>query len=142
MDNGQSSADIIHSSIKKGQSMEQEKNNPLKEKSYSLALQIVRETKKMMDEREYILSRQLLRSGTSIGANVEEANQGESKADFIHKLSIANKEAVETNYWLRLLRDSDTLDKSVAESLLTSCREVERLLTSILKTSKARFNQR
>lgn len=122
--------------------MEQEKNNPLKEKSYNLALQIVKTTKKMIEDREFILSRQLLRSGTSIGANIEEANQAESKADFIHKLSIANKEAVETNYWLRLLRDSNTLDYDVAESLLTSCREVERLLTSILKTSKARYGQR
>ena len=62
------------------------------------------------EKKEFVLSKQVLRSGTSIGANIEEAYQGESKADFIHKLSIANKEAFETHYWLRLLRDSDLLE--------------------------------
>lgn len=62
------------------------------------------------EKKEFVLSKQVLRSGTSIGANIEEANQAQSKADFIHKLSIANKEAFETNYWLRLLRDSNLLN--------------------------------
>lgn len=120
---------------------EQTKNNPLKDKSYHFALQIIRTTRKMMAEHEYILSRQLLRSGTSVGANIEEASQGESKADFIHKLAIANKEAVETNYWLRLLRDSEILEHATANSLLSDCRELERLLTSSLKTSKDRYQR-
>lgn len=68
-------------------------------------------------EKEFVLSKQILRSGTSIGANIEEANQAQSKTDFIHKLSIAQKESAETNYWLRLLRDSEFLTEKQAESL-------------------------
>ena len=82
----------------------------LKEKSYEFALRTVNLYKFIVAEKkEYVLSRQILRSGTSIGANVEEAGQRQSKADFIHKLSIAQKEAFETSYWLRLLRDTEFL---------------------------------
>ena len=88
------------------------------------------------EKKEFVLSKQLLRSGTSIGANIEEANQAESKADFIHKLCIANKEAFETNYWLRLLRDSDILTQNQADSLISDCEELQKLLTSSIKTSK------
>lgn len=88
------------------------------------------------EKREFILSKQLLRSGTSIGANIEEANQAESKPDFIHKLCIANKEAFETNYRLRLLRDSEVLTAKQAESLLLDCEELQKLLTALIKTSK------
>lgn len=77
--------------------------NALKQKSYSFALEVVKACKELQAEKEFILSKQLLRSGTAIGALVEEANQAESKADFIHKLYIANKEANETQYWIRLL---------------------------------------
>jgi four helix bundle protein len=66
------------------------------------------------EKKEFVLSKQILRSGTSIGANIEEANQAQSKADFDHKLSIANKEAFETHYWLRLLRDSEILEEKIA----------------------------
>lgn len=90
------------------------------------------------DKKEYVLSKQVLRSGTSIGANIEEAHQGESKADFIHKLSIANKEAFETNYWLRLLRDSDLLETKIADSLLVDCDELQKILVSSIKTAKSR----
>jgi len=82
------------------------------------------------------LSKQILRSGTSIGANIEEANQGQSKSDFIHKLSIALKESFETHYWLRLLRDSEILEDKIANSLLVDCEEVQKMLTSSIKTSK------
>ena len=86
------------------------------------------------------MSKQVLRSGTSIGANIEEANQGQSKADFIHKLSIANKEAFETNYWLRLLRDSEIIESKLAESILSDCEELQRMLTASIKTSEAWVN--
>lgn len=88
------------------------------------------------EKKEFVLSKQVLRSGTSIGANIEEANQAESKADFIHKLCIANKEAFETNYWLRLLRDSNILTEKQAGSLINDCEELQKLLTSSIKTSK------
>ncbi len=116
--------------------MSETKQNPLKEKSYAFALKIILITKQMNESKEFVLAKQLLRSGTSIGALVEEANQAESKADFIHKLSIANKEANETHYWLRLLKDTNTLDVNRAVDLIESCRELEKLLTAILKTSK------
>jgi four helix bundle protein len=84
---------------------------------------------------------QILRSGTSIGANVEEANQAQSKADFIHKLSIAQKESFETDYWLRLLRDSNYLTEKQANSVLNDCQELQKLITSSIKTSKAGLNK-
>lgn len=116
--------------------MSKTKSNPLKEKSYAFALKIVLVTKQMNENKEYVLAKQLLRSGTSIGALVEEANQAESKADFIHKLSIANKEANETHYWLRLLMDANILDSNRTTDLIEFCRELEKLLTAILKTTK------
>ena len=116
--------------------MEKKKDNPLKDKSYAFALQIILTTRTMNENKEFVLAKQLLRCGTSIGANVEEANQGESKADFIHKLSIANKEAHETRYWLRLLKDSTILSIDRADELIASCSELERLLISILNTSR------
>lgn len=113
-------------------------NKILKEKSYNFALRSVKLFQYLsVEKKEYILSKQVMRSGTSIGANIEEAYQGQSKADFIHKLSIANKEAFETHYWLRLLRDSEILEIKIAESLLTDCDELQRLLVSSIKTSKS-----
>jgi four helix bundle protein len=113
------------------------RDSVLREKSYNFALRMVKLFNFLAKEKqEFVLSKQLLRSGTSIGANVEEANQAESKADFIHKLCIANKEAFETNYWLRLLRDSDILTQKQAESLIADCEELQKLLTSSIKTSK------
>lgn len=109
----------------------------LKTKSYSFALRTVKLYQYLVKEKnEYVLSKQILRSGTSIGANIEEANQAQSKADFIHKLSIALKESFETHYWLRLLRDSEILEDKIANSLLTDCVEVQKILTSSIKTSK------
>ncbi len=109
----------------------------LKTKSYNFALRTVKLYKYLVDEKkEYVLSKQILRSGTSIGANIEEANQAQSKADFIHKLSIAHKEAFETHYWLRLLRDSEILETKIAQSLFEDCEEIQKILTSSIKTSK------
>ena len=109
----------------------------LREKSYNFALRIVKLYKFMASEKsEYVLSKQIIRSGTSIGANIEEGVQAQSKADFVHKLSIALKEASETNYWLRLLRDSDYLTEKQSESLLSDCEELQKLLTASIKTAK------
>lgn len=86
--------------------------------------------------KEYILSKQLMRSGTSIGANIMESQQAQSRADFISKLNIALKEAVETNYWLRLLQATDYLTDSEFTSVIADCRELEKVLTAIIKTTR------
>ncbi|MEP5612518.1 MAG: four helix bundle protein [Cyclobacteriaceae bacterium] len=115
-------------------------DNPLLTKSYSFALSIVKFVRKIQrDEKEFVLTKQVLRSGTAIGALSEEAQQAESKADFIHKLAIANKEAHETHYWLRLIRDAN-LDRKggVVDELISTCSELKRLLISIIKSAKAR----
>ena len=111
--------------------------NVVREKSYAFALRIVKLHKYITENnKERVISKQLLRCGTSIGANVEEAIGGQSKRDFIAKISISYKEARETEYWLRLLHDSGYLDDNAAESVLSDCRELLKLLGSILKTSK------
>lgn len=113
------------------------RENPLKEKSYSFALRIVKLYKHLAEEkREFVLSKQVLRSGTSIGANITEGNQAQSKLDFIHKLSISHKEAFETEYWLCLLRDSEYITEKQASSLLEDCKELQKILTISLKTAK------
>ena len=112
-------------------------NSVLKEKSYKFALRMIKLFQYLSGEKkEYVLSKQVLRSGTSVGANIEEAYQGESKADFIHKPAISNKEAFETHYWLRLLRDSSLLEEKIANSLIADCAELEKLLVSSIKTAK------
>ena len=109
----------------------------LQEKSYQFALRIVKLSRYLSTEqKEFVLSKQILRSGTSIGANIEESKQAQSKLDFIHKMSIANKEAFETNYWLRLLRDSDLIKPKLAESLIDNCEELQKILVASIKTSK------
>ena len=106
-------------------------------KSKEFAVKIVRLYQYLEREKhEYVLSKQILRSGTSIGANVREALQGESKADFTAKMSIALKEASETEYWLELLRDTDYLSEDEYERVQRDCGEVARLLISIVKTSR------
>ena len=89
-----------------------EKSNILKDKTYQFALMIIQLYKTLHEKNEYILSKQLLRSGTSIGANTEEATAAQSRKDFISKMSIASKEARETHYWLRLIRDNKTLEEN------------------------------
>jgi len=118
--------------------MRDAKENLLKEKSYAFALRIISLYKHLTAEsKEYVLSKQVLRSGTSVGTNITEANRAQSKMDFVHKLSIALKEADETEYWLNLLRDSDYLTAAQAESLLTDCASIQRLLTASIKTAKS-----
>ncbi|MFM9903745.1 MAG: four helix bundle protein [Pyrinomonadaceae bacterium] len=113
------------------------KENVLKDKSYKFALRIVNLYKHLSGEKkEYVLSKQILRSGTSVGANITEANQGQSKSDFVHKLAIALKEAVETEYWLCLLRDSEYITAHQAESLIDDCKELIRILTASIKTAR------
>jgi len=118
------------------------KENILSEKSHGFALRMIKLYKFMIQEhKEYVLSKQVLRSGTSIGANIEESIHAQSKTDFIHKLSIAQKEASETRYWLILLRDSDYLKKNLAESLLEDCEEIQKILTASIKTAKVNLKK-
>jgi four helix bundle protein len=113
------------------------KENIIKDKSFAFALRIVRLYQYLSDtKKEYVLSKQIIRSGTSIGANVRESEHGQSKADFIHKISISLKEASETDYWLELLHKSDYLDTKLYQSLKEDCEEILKILTSIVKTSR------
>lgn len=114
------------------------KENIVQNKSYAFSLRIIKLYKYLIeDKKEFVLSKQVLRSGTSVGANIEEGVAAQSRKDFIHKLSISHKEARETHYWIRLLRDSDFIEKKLAESILTDCEELIKLLVSILNTSKS-----
>jgi len=113
-------------------------DNVVREKSYAFALRIIKLYKYLAEnKKEYVLAKQLLRSGTSIGANVEEAIGGQSKKDFIAKITISYKEARESEYWLRLLRDSGYLEDKETESIMSDCRELLKLLGSIQKTTKS-----
>lgn len=112
--------------------------NPVREKSFALAVRVVNLYKHLSSEKkEYVISKQILRSGTAVGALVREAEQAESKADFIHKLSVALKEANETEYWLELLHETGYLDTPEFDSLAGDVLELLKLLTSIVKTSKS-----
>jgi len=109
----------------------------VKEKSKKFAVRIIKLYQYLSEEkREYVMSKQLLRSGTSIGANVYEALQGQSKADFTAKMSIALKEVSETEYWLEILHETDYLSENEYRSIQRDCSEVAKLLTSIVKTSR------
>lgn len=111
--------------------------NAVLDKSFAFAVRIVKLAQFLLKERgESVLSRQVLRSGTSIGANVEEAQAAQSRMDFISKMAIASKEARETRYWLRLLKETHQLDAKHVASLLEDCEELMRLLTAIVKTSQ------
>ena len=111
--------------------------NAIEAKSFRFAVRVVRLCRHLREnKKEYILTKQLLRSGTSIGANVVEAQQAQSRADFISKLSIALKEAVETDYWIRLLKEAGYLTETESSSIYSNCKELEKLLTSIVKTSR------
>jgi len=117
------------------------KDNIIANKSYSFALKIVllcREIQK--NKKEYVLSRQLLKSGTSIGANVEEAIGGQSKRDFFAKLTISYKEARETKYWLRLLSDAELISPQESKFLIADCDELLRIIGTIQKTTRQNMN--
>ena len=118
------------------------KNNLVQQKSYAFAVRIVKLYQHLTNtKKEYVLSKQILRSGTSIGANVEEAIGGQSKADFIAKLSIAYKEARETAYWLRLLKDTDYLTEKEFQSIYPDAEELCKIIGSIQKTTKENLNR-
>lgn len=116
------------------------KQSILKDKSKAFALRVIRLYKYLCEEKkEYVLSKQLLRSGTSIGANIAEAFYGQSDADFVSKLSIAQKEAGETIYWLDLLHESDFLKHNEYDSVYSDAEELIKLLTSSIKTMKGKI---
>ncbi len=113
------------------------KDNVLQKKSFSFAVRVVKAYKYLVEKKsERVLSKQFLRSGTSIGANVEEAIGAQSKAEFLAKLSIAYKEARETNYWIRLLKESAYFGKIEAESLLKDAIELQKIIAKIRITTK------
>ena len=107
------------------------------EKAFRFAIRIVNLYKHLSKEKnEYILSKQLLRSGTSIGANIKEAVQASSKRDFLMKMNIALKEASETDYWLELIKATNYMDVKASESIISDCAELNTILASIVKTTK------
>ncbi len=114
------------------------KDNLIRDKSYEFALEVIKLCQNLAKQNEYILSKQLIRSGTSIGANVEEALAGQSRKDFLSKMSIASKEARESNYWLRLIRDSEILSEKDIRPILEQSEELVKILTSIVKSTKLR----
>lgn len=111
----------------------------VQEKSFEFSLTIIKLYKRMIDQKEYVLSKQLLRSGTSIGANIEEATAGISKKDFIAKMSISSKEARETRYWLKLIEKSNLVEIDIKEEL-KQVEDLINILTSIVKTSQQNLN--
>ncbi len=113
------------------------KENILIDKSVDFAARIIKLCKFLENaEKEHIISKQIIRSGTSIGANINEAQYGNSKADFVSKLHISLKETAETEYWLHLLFKSDYIDDKMFDSLLTDCLELKKLLISSINTAK------
>ena len=113
------------------------KESVLRDKSYAFAIRIVNLNRYLCDEKkEYVLSKQLLRSGTAVGALVREAEFGQSRADFAGKMSIALKEANETNYWLSLLKDTGYLNEKMFISISADCLELIKLLVETVKTAK------
>jgi four helix bundle protein len=116
--------------------MRNDKENIIVEKSFKFALKIVLYCETLEENKKYVISRQLLRSGTSIGANVREAQNAESKADFIHKIKLAAKEADETEYWLLICQHTPSYPFDV--NLLTDIQELIKILSKILSSSKAR----
>ena len=113
------------------------KDSILLTKSKAFALRVVRLYKYLRERKESVIAKQMLRSGTSIGANIAESRYAQNKLDFASKLQIALKEAAETEYWLDLLRDSELVESSLAfDSLLADCIELVKLLTSSIKTAK------
>lgn len=113
------------------------KENVILDKSKKFAIRIIRLYKYLCDEKkEYVLSKQVLRSGTSIGANVKEAVRGQSKADFYSKMNIALKEASETEYWLELLYETEYITEHQFQSIYFDCQELLKILMAITKTQK------
>jgi len=113
------------------------KESVVRDKSFAFAVRVVRLCQHVQQERrEYVLSKQLLRSGTAIGALIREADQAESRADFVHKMSIALKEANESEYWIQLLKETGYIDAKGAESIGADLTEILKLLVAIVKKNK------
>ena len=113
------------------------RDNILIDKSITFASRIIKLNQYLVkDKKEHIISKQIVRSGTSIGANINEANYGQSKADFISKLHIALKETAETEYWIKLLQLSEYISEEMANSLLNDCLDIKRILISSINTAK------
>lgn len=113
------------------------KENLIQIKSYAFSLRVVKLYKYLCEKKnEYVISKQIVRSGTSIGANIEEAIVAQSKKDFISKISISYKEARETYYWIRIIKDSGYISQKQGESLLADLEELLKIMTVILKSSK------
>lgn len=125
----------MNSGVKRGD------EDPLREKSYAFAIQIVKLARSIQkDDKEFVLSRQVLRSGTAIGALIREAEFGQSRADFANKMSIALKEANETAYWLCLLKDTGLISDKEFSDLHPVCRELVAMLVATVKTTKQKSN--
>ncbi|MCK5415880.1 four helix bundle protein [Candidatus Parcubacteria bacterium] len=117
------------------------KQNIIAEKSYKFALRIVKLSQYLVkNKKEFVLSKQILRSGTSIGANIEESIGGQSKKDFLNKVSIAYKETRETMYWLRILKDSDFITKDNFVSIYNDAEEIAKVISKIQKITKESIN--
>ena len=112
-------------------------DNLIQDKTFQFALNVIEFYKQLVEEREFVLSKQLLKAGTSVGANVEEATAAQSRNDFINKLSIASKESRETRYWLRLLKKSE-LTMLSTDTLLNDINDIINILTKIIITSKSK----
>lgn len=121
--------------------MEKDKKNIIKDKSFAFAVRIVNLYKLLCERKEYVLSKQLLRSGTSIGALLRESEHAQSTADFINKLSIALKEANESEYWIMLLKETQYISPTEYESIIHDCQEIIKILISIIKTTKMNQNE-
>jgi len=114
------------------------RDNIVKNKSFAFAIRVVKLYQFLVEnKKEYVLSKQLLRSGTSVGAMMREAEHAESKADFKHKMAIAQKEINESIYWLELLKETDYISKEQFESINKDAIEIIKLITSIIKSAKA-----
>ena len=120
------------------------KGSIVADKSKAFALQIIRLYRSLTEDnvREYVISKQLLRSGTSIGANIREAHRGQSRADFVSKMNISLKEACESEYWIELLYESGYIEEKEALSIQCECKELIKLLTAIVKTTSTSPTQR
>lgn len=116
-------------------------NGLIQDKTFNFALSIIELYKVLCNGNEYVISKQLLRSGTSIGANVEEATAGQTKKDFITKMAIASKEARETRYWLKLLKQSYLLENNL-DTYLDSFEEIIKILTGIVKTAQSNLKNK
>ncbi len=114
------------------------KKDELTEISFAFALRIISLNEFLVLRRDYVISNQILKSGTSIGASISESKQAESRRDFVHKLSIANKEAFETEYWLKLLRESNRISSAQAASLISDCNRIQKMLVKSIRRIKSK----